>query len=78
MVEPQGGQNLSPADRSGMGIRLPSRNDTRYWNGDDPEQLTQIANVRDLTAREQVRMAEYAELFGRLGLHQRRGPISAE
>jgi formylglycine-generating enzyme required for sulfatase activity len=24
---------------------------TRYWNGDDPEHLTQIANVRDLTAR---------------------------
>jgi formylglycine-generating enzyme required for sulfatase activity/serine/threonine protein kinase len=25
---------------------------TRYWNGDDPEHLTQIANVRDVTARE--------------------------
>jgi formylglycine-generating enzyme required for sulfatase activity/serine/threonine protein kinase len=25
---------------------------TRYWNGDDPERLTAIANVRDLTARQ--------------------------
>ncbi len=25
---------------------------TRYWNGDDPEHLTQIANVRDMAARE--------------------------
>jgi formylglycine-generating enzyme required for sulfatase activity/serine/threonine protein kinase len=25
---------------------------TRYWNGDDPEHLTQIGNVRDLTAQQ--------------------------
>jgi formylglycine-generating enzyme required for sulfatase activity/serine/threonine protein kinase len=25
---------------------------TRYWNGDDPERLTAIANVRDLAARQ--------------------------
>ena len=25
---------------------------TRYWNGDDPERLTSIANVRDLAARQ--------------------------
>jgi formylglycine-generating enzyme required for sulfatase activity len=25
---------------------------TRYWNGDDPERLTQIANVRDITAHQ--------------------------
>ena len=43
--------NLSPADRGGVGIRLSRGSVTRYWNGDDPEHLTQIANVRDLTAR---------------------------
>ena len=40
---------------------------TRYWKDDDPEHLTQIANVRDLAAKQKFGMAEYAEFLGRLG-----------
>ena len=52
---------------------------SRYYNGEDPEGLTKIANVWDAATKEKVAtQGNTLNSIGWMGVHKPRGPFSAE